>query len=36
LKEACALAAMWFWRQLPVIRGAVRQRYVELGIIGET
>ena len=30
---ACALAALWFWRQLPEIRRAVRPRYVELGII---
>ncbi len=32
---ACALAALWFWRQLPSIRGAVRARYVELGILSE-
>jgi len=30
---ACALAAFWFWRQLPEIRQAIRPRYVELGII---
>jgi MFS family permease len=30
---ACALAALWFWRQLPEIRQAIRPRYVELGII---
>ena len=29
----CALAALWFWRQLPEIRQAIRPRYVELGII---
>jgi MFS family permease len=32
---ACVLAALWFWRQLPAIRAAVRPRYVELGIITE-
>ena len=32
---ACALAALWFWRQLPLIRPAVRTRYVELGILPE-
>ena len=32
---ACALAALWFWKQLPEIRRAVRPRYVELGIIPE-
>jgi MFS family permease len=30
---ACVLMAMWFWRQLPAIRDALRPRYVELGII---
>jgi hypothetical protein len=30
------LAALWFWRQLPAMREAVRPRYVELGIIIET
>jgi predicted MFS family arabinose efflux permease len=30
---ACALAARWFWRQLPLIRAAVRARYAELGIL---
>ena len=30
---ACALAAGWFWRQLPGIRRAIRPRYAELGII---
>jgi hypothetical protein len=30
---ACALAALWFWSQLPEIRQAIRPRYVELGII---
>ena len=29
----CVLATLWFWRQLPAIRAAVRPRYVELGII---
>ena len=32
---ACALAALWFWRQLPEIRQAIRPRYAELGIITE-
>jgi MFS family permease len=32
---ACALAAGWFWRQLPEIRRAIRPRYAELGIIPE-
>jgi predicted MFS family arabinose efflux permease len=32
---ACALAAGWFWRQLPGIRRAIRPRYAELGIIPE-
>jgi MFS family permease len=32
---ACALAALWFWRQLPKIRQAIRPRYAELGIIPE-
>ena len=32
---ACALAALWFWRQLPGLRKAVRPRYVELGLIPE-
>jgi hypothetical protein len=27
--------ALWFWRQLPAMREAVRPRYVELGIIAE-
>ncbi|MGD9903332.1 MAG: MFS transporter [Vicinamibacterales bacterium] len=31
----CTLAALWFWRQLPAIRAAVRPRYVELGILPE-
>ncbi|MEZ5291154.1 MAG: MFS transporter [Vicinamibacterales bacterium] len=30
---ACLLMALWFWRQLPALREAVRPRYVELGII---
>lgn len=30
---ACLGAALWFWRQLPSIRQAVRPRYVELGIL---
>lgn len=30
---ACLLSALWFWRQLPAIRAAVRPRYVELGIL---
>ena len=30
---SCVLAALWFWRQLPAMREAVRPRYVELGII---
>ena len=30
---ACVLAALWFWRQLPAMREAVRPRYVELGIL---
>ena len=29
----CLLMALWFSRQLPAIRAAVRPRYVELGII---
>ena len=29
----CLLMALWFWRQVPAIRIAVRPRYVELGII---
>lgn len=33
---ACAIAALWFWRQLPAIRDAVRPRYVELGILPES
>jgi MFS family permease len=33
--SACVLAALWFWRQLPAMRVAVRPRYVELGIITE-
>lgn len=32
---ACALAALWFWRQLPEIRTAIRPRYAELGILPE-
>jgi len=32
---ACVLAALWFWRQLPAIREAIRPRYVELGILPE-
>lgn len=32
---ACALAAFWFWRQLPAIRDAIRPRYIELGILPE-
>ena len=32
---ACVLATLWFWRQLPAIRTAVRPRYVELGILPE-
>lgn len=32
---ACAAAALWFWRQLPAIREAIRPRYVELGILPE-
>jgi MFS family permease len=32
---ACALAALWFWRQLPEIRDAIRPRDTELGIIPE-
>jgi predicted MFS family arabinose efflux permease len=31
----CLLMALWFWRQLPAMREAVRPRYVELGIIAE-
>ena len=30
---ACVVTALWFWRQLPAIRVALRTRYVELGII---
>lgn len=30
---ACLASAVWFWRQLPAIRAAVRPRYVELGIL---
>jgi len=26
-------AALWFWRQLPMIREAIRPRYAELGIV---
>ncbi|MEP7116642.1 MAG: MFS transporter [Acidobacteriota bacterium] len=33
--DAGLLATLWFWRQLPAIRTAVRPRYVELGIITE-
>jgi MFS family permease len=32
---SCLLMALWFWRQLPAIRAAVRPRYVELGIISD-
>ncbi|MBP7777605.1 MAG: MFS transporter [Acidobacteria bacterium] len=32
---ACLLMAMWFWRQLPAVRAAIRPRYVELGIIAD-
>jgi MFS family permease len=32
---ACALTALWFRRQLPALRAAVRPRYVELGILPE-
>jgi MFS family permease len=32
---ACVVAALWFWRQLPAMREAVRPRYVELGILPE-
>jgi len=32
---ACALTAVWFWRQLPAIRDSIRPRYVELGILPE-
>jgi MFS family permease len=32
---ACAVTALWFWRQLPEIRQAIRPRYAELGIIPE-
>ena len=32
---ACVVTALWFWRQVPAIREAVRPRYVELGIITE-
>jgi predicted MFS family arabinose efflux permease len=32
---ASVLAALWFWRQLPMIRAAIRPRYVEFGIIRE-
>jgi MFS family permease len=31
----CSLAAYWFWRQLGLIRQAMRARYVQLGIIAE-
>jgi hypothetical protein len=24
---------LWFWRQLPMIREAIRPRYAELGIV---
>ena len=30
---ACVLTSLWFWRQVPAMREAVRPRYVELGII---
>ncbi len=30
---ACLVSALWFWRQLPAIRVAMRPRYVELGIL---
>jgi predicted MFS family arabinose efflux permease len=32
---ACASAALWFWRQLPEMRAAMRPRYAELGIVHE-
>jgi MFS family permease len=32
---ASVLAALWFWRQLPMIRAAIRPRYAEFGIIRE-
>jgi MFS family permease len=32
---ACTVAALWFRRQLPALRQAVRPRYVELGILPE-
>ncbi len=31
----CVVTALWFWRQLPAIRAAIRPRYVELGIISD-
>lgn len=33
---ASGLAALWFWRQLSMIRGAIRARYVELGIVRQS
>jgi MFS family permease len=30
---ASVAAALWFWRQLPMIREAIRPRYAELGIV---
>jgi MFS family permease len=33
---ACALAALWFWRQLSEFHQAIRPRYAELGIIPES
>jgi MFS family permease len=32
---ACAATALWFWKQLPELREAIRPRYTELGIIPE-
>jgi MFS family permease len=32
---SCGLASLWFWRQLPRIRAAIRPRYAELGIVRE-
>ena len=32
---ACVLAALWFARQLPQMREAIRPRYTELGIVRE-
>jgi MFS family permease len=33
---ACALTALWFWRQIPEIGRAMRDRHTELGIPHET